>query len=969
MKKIYFVLLTILLCRNSFAQNSIGLSEIRNYTKQTYGAGAQNWDIKQDENGILYFGNNEGLIAFDGSYWKLYPLPNKTILRSIEIGTNHKIYAGGQNEIGFFSADKKGELVYTSLINLLPVKERSFADVWNIVIYKEDIFFRTSTKIIELSRNKFSVYPNEDWRFLGLAGDKLIAQDHSNKLLTFINNNWVPSINQNIFPKDFLVTSVIAWPNDTSLVTTLKNGVYFLSHNTLTKFTTPVLENISKKNIYTSLRIDNGRILLATSLGGCFVIDKKGNIIQGFSTVEGLQNNNVRKIFLDKSYNLWLALDNGIDFIAYNNAIKEIDPDKQNIGAGYAALVHNNALYIGTSNGLYSMPINDLQNLSLAKGTFKPVAKSQGQVWSLAEVNGQLLMAHHEGSFIINNNIAQPFDNTSGFWNFLPLKGQPSNIMLAGNYKGINFYTFQNGKFTNATASAHFESSRFIALDNDNIWVAHPYKGIYKINFIYPNSTTIQSYSQNKGLSSVNHYYIFKIKNKIIAPTENGYFEYNAVADSFQISPFFEKIFGSIKINYLKEDTNGNIWFTSEKNIGVVDFSASTPKIIYITELTGKIVGGFEFIYPLNINNILVGGDKGFYHINYEEYRKNNNKIEVLIRTVKSINPTDSLIYGGYNYSGKKIEHNLDYNLNSLHFEYSSVLYGQQSNIEYSFFLKGFDKNWSEWLKKTDKDYTNLPAGTYTFQVKARNNLGNESAPASFSFTILPPWYQSKWAYFLYLLLLIAFTYWLYKRQKTKFKQQQFKHEEEQKHLQYLHQLEIENTEKAIVKLKNENLETEINHKNKELAAATMHLVQKGELMGKIREELMRMIKTIGNENSLQEFKRVIRMMTDDDKFDQDWEQFSFHFDRVHGDFLMNLKNKFSNLSPTELKLCAYLRMNLSTKEMAQLMNITVRGVEVSRYRLRKKLHVPTEINLYDFLIDSLKENGSLSKSTDSVKL
>lgn len=968
MRKDFFFLFIILLCKNLFAQNSIGISEIRNYSKQNYGAGAQNWDIKQDENGLLYFGNNEGLIAFDGSYWKVYPLPNKTILRSMEIGPNHKIYAGGQNEIGFFSPDKKGELVYTSIINLLPVKERSFADVWNIVTYKEDIFFRTSGKIIELHQNKFSVYPNEDWRFLGLNDNQLIAQDHTNKLLTFTNQSWIQSINQDILPKDFLVTSIIPLSNDTSLVTTLKNGVYFLSHNLLTKFNSPSLQNISQKNIYTSLKIDDHRLLLATSLGGCFVIDKKGNVIQGFSTSEGLQNNNVRRIFLDKSNNLWLALDNGIDFIAYNNAIKEIDPDKQNIGAGYAALVHNNSLYIGTSNGLYSMQLDNLQNLSLSKGKFKPVANSQGQVWSLGEVNGQLLMAHHEGSFIINNNIAKPFDNSSGFWNFYPLNNQSSQIMLAGNYQGVNFYSYQNGKFTNANVSARFESSRFIAIDNNNIWVAHPYKGIYKINFVYPNSTTIQSYSQNKGLSSVNHYYIFKIKNKIVAPTENGYFEYNAAVDSFQRSSFFEKIFGSIKVNYLKEDGNGNIWFTSDKNIGVIDFSGSTPKIIYITELTGKIVSGFEFIYPLNINNVLVGGDKGFYHINYEEYRKNNNKIEVLIRTVKSINPTDSLIFGGYNYSGKKIEPELNYHLNSLHFEYSSVLYGQQSNIEYSFFLKGFDKNWSEWLKKTDKDYTNLPAGTYTFQVKARNNLGNESAPVSFSFTILPPWYQSRWAYCLYAILFITLAYWLYKRQKIKFKKQQLKHDEEQKHLQYLHQLEIENSEKAIVKLKNENLETEINHKNKELAAATMHLVQKGELMGKIREELLRLVKTIGNENSLQEFKRVIRMMTDDEKFDQDWEQFSFHFDRVHGDFLMNLKNRFPNLSPTELKLCAYLRMNLSTKEMAQLMNITVRGVEVSRYRLRKKLQIPTEINLYDFLIDSLKENRSFQKNTVSVK-
>jgi hypothetical protein len=170
----------------------------------------------------------------------------------------------------------------------------------------------------------------------------------------------------------------------------------------------------------------------------------------------------------------------------------------------------------------------------------------------------------------------------------------------------------------------------------------------------------------------------------------------------------------------------------------------------------------------------------------------------------------------------------LNYNLNSLHFDYSSVLYGQQSNIEYSYFLKGFDKNWSEWLKRTDKEYTNLPSGTYTFQVKARNNLGNESEIGAYSFTILPPWYETKIAWVIYILLFVIGNYILFIFLKRKFKQQQIKHNEEQKRLQYLHQLEKEKADREIVKLKNEKLEAELQHKNNELASVAMHLVQKG---------------------------------------------------------------------------------------------------------------------------------------------
>ncbi|MCW3107147.1 MAG: hypothetical protein JWQ09_1653 [Segetibacter sp.] len=810
---------------------------------------------------------------------------------------------------------------------------------------------------MRLSGNKFVVYPNYDWRFMGVSNNKLIVQDHSNLILELQNNKWVSSINQIALPKDFLVTSIISYNKDTSIVTTLKNGVYFLANNNLTKFQTPSLDIISKKSIYTSTSIDSNHLLLATSLGGCFVIDTNGNLIQSFSTQEGLQNNNIRHVLIDRNRNVWLSLDNGIDFIAYNNAVKQIKPDKQNEGAGYTAIIHNNILYIGTTNGLYSASLDGSKNISLTKGRFQQVAKSQGQVWNLSEVNGELLMGHHEGSFIIKNNTAVDFDHSTGFWNFFPLGDPPSRVMLAGNYQGVNFYNYENGKFVSHHINAHFESSRIVAIENGNVWVAHPYKGIYKISFTTPNNPRVQSYAVGKGLSSVSHYYVYKIRNKIVAPTENGFYEYNASIDKFERSAFLEKIFGGVRPHYLKEDADGNIWFVAEKNLGVVDFSATQPRIMYIRELKGKIVSGFEFVYPVDINNVLVGGEKGFYHINYGQYRKNNNPIEVLIRTVKAENESDSLIYGGYGAeddTGKTIS--LKYGWNSLHFEYSSTLYGQQSNLEYSYYLKDFDRNWSDWSKKTEKDYTNLPPGTYTFRVKARNNLGNESAAVSYSFTVLPPWYQSILAYIIYLIVASYFVYWIYKRQQRKFKEQQRKHETEQKRLQYLHQLEIDRNEKEIVKLKNEKLEAEINYKNKELAGATMNLVQKGELMSKIKDELTRLLKNLGNEDSTKNFKKIIKMLTEDEKFEQDWEHFSSHFDRVHGDFLMALKNKVPNITPSELKLCAYLRMNLSTKEIAQLMNISVRGVEVSRYRLRKKLQIPSDANLFEYLIECVKD-------------
>ena len=186
---------------------------------------------------------------------------------------------------------------------------------------------------------------------------------------------------------------------------------------------------------------------------------------------------------------------------------------------------------------------------------------------------------------------------------------------------------------------------------------------------------------------------------------------------------------------------------------------------------------------------------------------------------------------------------------------------------------------------------------------------------------------------------------------------QQEKYEEEQKRLRYIHDLEIAKSESELVTLRNEKLEADINFKNSELASSAMHLVKKGELVSKMKTELSHVLKALGNHPAEAELKKIIKSISEDDNMDQEWENFALHFDKVHSDFISALKEKHPGISNNEVKLCAYLRMNLSTKEIAQLMNISVRGVEVSRYRLRKKLELATEISLFDYLINIHPKN------------
>ncbi len=245
--------------------------------------------------------------------------------------------------------------------------------------------------------------------------------------------------------------------------------------------------------------------------------------------------------------------------------------------------------------------------------------------------------------------------------------------------------------------------------------------------------------------------------------------------------------------------------------------------------------------------------------------------------------------------------------------------------------------------------------------MKAYNNLGHESNVVSYNFLIDAPWYNTLWAYGLYVLLVATLIYFLHKWQLRKFQQQQIRFEEEQKQMKYIHQLEVEKNEKEIIQLQNEKLINEVIYKNKELADVSMHLVERSDALTKVKDELEQLHRKTGDNHDL---KRAIQLVNEIEKNNSSWEQFATHFDEINNDFIKKMKARFPQLTSTDLKMCTYLELKLATKEIAQLMNITARGVEISRYRLRKKLQLQKGQTLNDFLSDiHLSANGNNNHS------
>ncbi|MDP9082120.1 MAG: transcriptional regulator [Bacteroidota bacterium] len=966
-KNILLLLLLFALSCPAIAQPTIGIPAIKNYTHTDYNAGTEIWGINQGKNGMLYFANDEGLLSFDGSYWKIYQMTNKAAIKSVAIDAAGRIYCGGQDEVGYFFPDNNGILKFHSLKNLLPRKARQFADIWDVVVINNEVFFRTIECIFELKDNELKTFDAPGgWRLLAKVGSQLYAEDRDSGLMFFKNNQWQHCCGT-LSTTGLQVTGITDYKKDTLLLTTLKKGLFLLTASSLTHKSVSIDNILSKDLVTCTKKIADDRYAIGTAANGVFIIDGSGNQVGRFSINEGLQNNHVHAILTDHDKNLWLGLENGLGFINYNTSVKHIYIDKENQVKGNAAIVFDKKLFVGTTNGLYSIPLNGQQtDISKGKGIFTEVDNTRGLVYNLSDITGSLAIAQQEGAMILRGNRAEPIATGHGAWIFKPIPGSPDIVI--STYTGLQLLQNTGGKLTDAgKIPGIYESLPVLARDNTNtIWASHPYRGIYRIQ-LSPDRKRIVIYTQytdKNGLPSVLNNQVYFLRNKIIAGTEKGVYEYSGAKNKFVRSAYFNPIFGDAPVQYLTEDKSGNIWFISNQRVGVVDFSKPTStkpyNVIYFPELSGQVVKGSGFIYPYDAENVFVGSTNGIYHLNYRQYVATENKLNVLLTTVKTIAEKDSLIFGGYFMKNNKVA-NVQYlkqtpkltnHWNSFHFEYSSTLFAQKGNEEFSYKLTGFDKEWSKWSAKTEKDYTNLPYGTYTFSVIARNNLGNASAPVNYTFKVEPASYQTAWAYFFYVLIIAGIIIWAAKAQHRKFELQQKMHDDEQRRLQYLHSLELDRNDKEIIALKNENLETELNYKNKELATLTMHLVDRGRLLLNIKDELMVLTKKLNIPDPAYQFRSVFRMLSDTDKKDDDWNHFAMYFDQVHNNFLSTMKTKFPGLSSTDLKLCAYLRLNLTSKEIAQLLNISLKGVEISRYRVRKKLGLSTEVHLYDFLIE-----------------
>ncbi|MFK7971759.1 MAG: two-component regulator propeller domain-containing protein [Bacteroidia bacterium] len=930
---------------------NLGIPLITHFSKMEYQGGIQNWDFGQDNEGRLFVANNNGLMIFTGNKWKILSLPNKTILRSVQVDKKGRIFAGGQGILGYYEQTHIGVWEYMSLNAFVPKTEQNFADVWEIEQFENSIFFRTSDRVFRYANGSISVvYTGGLTTRIANVNGQLFMHARKEGLLKFTENRFVPVSDQPLLLNDDL-TAIIPYENDAAIIASFRNGLFLLKEGKLTPYKSDYQEYFSEHRLNTAVALDQGRIALGTADIGVIVLDKAGRFVFQLDKQKGLQNSSVRSLFKDETGNLWVGLENGIDLIHTNSPFTYFLPDNDLESPAYSIAIFKDNLYVGLSSGLYQTAWKPYYSPNEGS-KFKQIPGSGGQVWGLNIVdNKHLFLAHHEGVFEVKDKQLKSLSGPDGIWSINKIHGSQDSL-IAGSYQGLSLYQKQGGEWKYVRKIGDFgKSSRFVVHEGNNrLWVSHPYRGVFAIDNFLDKTPSVQLFEEGNGLPSNNLNHIFTVNNEQIVAGETGIFKYLADADSFVIHHAYKDLFEKDeRIIRLVSTARGDVWFITDQATGFLKvedqgIERSVRKITF-PEVHGQHVAGFEHIYPYDDHNVFFGASKGVIHLDASRILAPDTAWSVLLESV-SILPKDSL---GRLAAGDEAD--FPRSVTGLRFVCAATEFSAPSKTKFRYKIKGLDKGWSSWSSQPLKEYNNLPSGHFSFHYEAINMAGDIKSGTPFSFSIAPPWYASPLAFGVYgllvllgILALILVPQRAYKKEKA-YLQTVHKRKEE------THLRELEQSERARAELENERLEDEVRFKTTELASTTMHLVQKNELLIKIKSELESLKKRTDAADIAKDLGSLVRLLEHDIRLDDDWEQFSHHFDQVHRDFVSRLIKAHPQLTPNDHRLCAYLRMNLSSKEIAPLMNISVRGVEVSRYRLRKKLNLSSEVNLTEMMM------------------
>ncbi|MDX8338999.1 triple tyrosine motif-containing protein [Draconibacterium sp. IB214405] len=908
------------------------------FDQNIYKGARQNWSVSIAGNGVVYFANHKGLLSFDGTNWTMNKMPNNTIVRSVNAVADSVVYAGGYRELGFWKPTPTGELVYTSLNQ----KAEAFLEAdpnmefWNIAVKDDYVYFQSFSNIL--------TYHNDSIYRLHLDGGISVMNQIGDRILVSVRNNGIWEVENDdvkrIIFDDVLIGTTVKFiiPADYNnlLIGTADRGIFIWDGSELKQWNDDYTSYFIDNEVNRACRNKNGQYIIGSLVDGIVIFDRFGQLISKVNSRNGLPNNTVLGIASDERQNTWLALDIGLGFVSGRLNKSFVVKKLPGAGAIYSTAVFENKLYLGTNQGLFE------SSLDLNNNEIKLVPGTQDQIWDLKVIDDELLIGHNSGSFALKNGEKRVISAEGGAFNFVQDPFHPE-LLLQSTYNRILVYnkTSEGIQFRNYIADFS-NLIRYIEFDHlGNIWASHMHRGIFKIHVNDERTEKIEDteYYGEDTFGKDHSIHVFKIEKRIVFTTGEKLYTFDDLTNSIIPYDTLNANLGEYAAaNRIIKAPNNYYWFIGTSSIGLFYIVQSEVKLVkeFPTSLFNDplLVDGFENILPINEYTGILCLQNGLAFLDAAVSDSTTNLMSRYSPSARSIElQTNNGRSVFLPLSTSKTE--IKNTLNNLKFRFSFPLLNEFP-VSYKYFLAGLNQQWSGNIADPEFQFERLPRGDYQLQVKAIDIWGNESQVYTFDFKILPPLLATKVAIFLYMFILIG-ALLLFRRWGVKQTQKK-------------EQLQHEKRERELIRLRNDKLRGEVRFKSKELANSTMAIIRKNEFLIDLKNIVRKQKEELGSRYPDKYYNYLNNKIDENISSRDDRQIFESNFERAHEQFFQKMKNKYPDLTSSDLQLCAYLRMNLSSKEIAPLLGISIRGVENHRYKLRKKLRLEPEDSLTDVM-------------------
>lgn len=949
---------------------------VRNITTLESHSGTQNWAIDQGNDARMYFANNEGLLVFDGGQWQMFHTPNNSTARSVYFDpSSNRLYMGCSDDFGYFVGNR-----YTSLSDKLAPKHRPQGEIWNIFPLRQGIVF--------ISKDQLFLYqPNGKIRTFSLPYRVFRAGKIGNAVL-------IPTL-QGVYRFDGKCLqrlsgfealrgkpccAVLPLGRDMLFVTET-DGLYRYDGHQLTPYEMDISPLLKQARVYCAAT--NGDVIAFGTVKDGLMVKRIGTPSGAIyaNCMSGLLNNTILSLKIDMDNNVWLGLDNGISYVELNSPFLNLLGINNSVGTGYVAQVMGSQLYLGTNQGLYVMPTTQALYANPSLPSVKPttVQGLTGQIWNVRLIGNTLLCAADMGTFSVHGDQAVKVNGPIGTWDFVPLRDHPG-YALSCDYNGFFILKVTEGgaTFSHRLKEMPGLSTTFLVDEDASIWVSYWREGVrhFRLSSDLKHVTHSEYYRKGHELPMNDVNNICLIRGKVYISTIEGFKRYNARTRRLESVAWLDRLFPPTAESYrIQEMPNGNLWVFNKGYVALAHPNGKGYRVQHISNgnLTDRLQNSFGHVSMLDEHHSLLNYDNGFFITN-DQYVARPIAKKLFVRSLWSIvGQHDSLLYmyTGTQHPSQTIT--VPHALRSVRIEFVLPEYSNENAVEYQCMLEGYAHEWSQPQTSTYKEYTQLHSGTYTFRVKAHNLSTGQNTETSIQIRVLPAWYETWWAIALYILLTVAavrgIVKWLQYRTERKMRRIQRRKERQLKEQRARLQIEKAEKEKEVAELRSQQLETKLKHKASELASSTTNLIRKNDLLQGLDEHMEAISRSVKAQESAAKISKIVNDARHDIKMsrteDDNWDTFAENFNIVYDNYIQKLVTRFPLLKKNDLKLCAYLKMGLSSKEMASLLNTSTRSIETARYRLRKKLDLDSGASLTHFLQQIDLQEGGEDKRTD----